>query len=73
MATATTLNSSGMPTARIPEMTAFHFVGNSEAVTRGINRGLKKPTTADKEAVPAAGRIDRLSWWSIKIQIVFSF
>jgi hypothetical protein len=45
MATPTMPNTSGIPKSRAPEINVFYFVERSEAVTRGISKGLEKPMT----------------------------
>jgi len=46
MAIAAMVNTSGIPTAKAPEMMVFQRVERSVAVIRGIQRGLSQPTTS---------------------------
>jgi hypothetical protein len=44
MAIATTVNTSGIPTASNPEIIVFHSVASEVLVTTGMSNGLSHPT-----------------------------
>jgi hypothetical protein len=57
-----------MPTARAPDMSAFHRVGRPEAVTRGMSSGLAKPMTN-----MVSPRCKRHPGWDFSVSFCVSF